>query len=110
MARIERQTKRYPTDLTDKEWERIAPLLPGACITGHQRPTSGGVRFRGRSLVGMAPYRIVRLGVARSFQRGLLKKPHISDSLCLSVVERLRCWGGKSGVSWSFSSPGRCGI
>lgn len=39
------------------------------CITGHQRPTSGSVRFRGKSLVGMAPYRIVRLGVARSFQR-----------------------------------------
>lgn len=36
MARIERQTKRHPSDLTDsdltdKEWERIAPLLPGAC-------------------------------------------------------------------------------
>src|SRR3546814_4870649 len=28
MAAIERKTKRYPTDLTDTEWERIAPLLP----------------------------------------------------------------------------------
>jgi integrase len=41
---------------------------------------------------------------------GLLKKPHTSDSLCLSVVERLLCWGGRNGVSWNFSSPGRCGI
>ena len=39
MARIERQTKRYPTDLTDKEWERIAPLLPGACGAGRPRRT-----------------------------------------------------------------------
>ena len=28
MARIERKTKRYPNDLTDEEWARIAPLLP----------------------------------------------------------------------------------
>jgi transposase len=27
MAAIARKTKRYPTDLTDEEWERIAPLL-----------------------------------------------------------------------------------
>lgn len=28
MAKIERKTKRYPTDLTDAEWERISPLQP----------------------------------------------------------------------------------
>ena len=28
MAAIERKTKRYPTDLSDEEWEHIAPLLP----------------------------------------------------------------------------------
>jgi transposase len=28
MAAIERRTKRYPSDLTDAEWARIAPLLP----------------------------------------------------------------------------------
>ena len=28
MAAIERKTKRYPSDLTDEEWEGIAPLLP----------------------------------------------------------------------------------
>jgi transposase len=27
MARIERNTKRYPTDLTDEEWLRIEPAL-----------------------------------------------------------------------------------
>jgi hypothetical protein len=26
IADIERKTKRYPSDLTDEEWERIAPL------------------------------------------------------------------------------------
>jgi putative transposase len=28
MANIARKTKRYPTDLTDEEWEHIEPLLP----------------------------------------------------------------------------------
>jgi len=28
MAEIARKTKRYPSDLTDEEWERIKPLLP----------------------------------------------------------------------------------
>jgi len=28
MAEIEKKTKRYPSDLTDEEWERINPLLP----------------------------------------------------------------------------------
>lgn len=28
MAEIERHRKLYPSDLTDAEWERIAPLLP----------------------------------------------------------------------------------
>jgi hypothetical protein len=28
MAQIAEKTKRYPSDLTDEEWERIAPLMP----------------------------------------------------------------------------------
>ena len=28
MAEIARKTKRYPSDLTDDEWERIKPLIP----------------------------------------------------------------------------------
>ena len=27
MADIEKKTKRYPTDLTDAEWDRITPFL-----------------------------------------------------------------------------------
>ena len=39
MAKIERKTKRYPSDLTDEEWAAMAPLLPGAAHTGRQRST-----------------------------------------------------------------------
>jgi transposase len=28
MADIEKKTKHYPTDLTNEEWERIAPFMP----------------------------------------------------------------------------------
>ena len=28
MARIAQETKCYPSDLTDEEWERIAPPMP----------------------------------------------------------------------------------
>lgn len=36
-AKIERKTRRYPSDLTDEEWSAIAPLLPGAGRTGRKR-------------------------------------------------------------------------
>jgi len=34
MAEIEKKTERYPTDLTDEEWARIEPFLPGAAKSG----------------------------------------------------------------------------
>ena len=37
-------------------------------ITGHLEPSQGDVIFEDKSIVGMAPYRIVKLGIARSFQ------------------------------------------
>ena len=37
-------------------------------ITGTLRPTSGDIRFQGRSIVGLPPYRIAALGIARTFQ------------------------------------------
>ena len=37
MARIARKTKRYPSDLTDEEWERIAPLMPKPRRRGRPR-------------------------------------------------------------------------
>jgi branched-chain amino acid transport system ATP-binding protein len=38
-------------------------------ITGHLHPTQGEVLYRGRNITGLAPPRIVKLGLARSFQR-----------------------------------------
>ena len=37
-------------------------------ITGFVKPTVGEVIYRGRDITGWAPYRIVRVGIARTFQ------------------------------------------
>src|ERR1700733_1352867 len=37
MAKIAKKTKRYPSDLTDEEWEQIAPLLPKPGRRGRPR-------------------------------------------------------------------------
>src|SRR6195952_509748 len=37
MAKIAKETKRYPSDLTDEEWERIAPLMPKPGRRGRPR-------------------------------------------------------------------------
>lgn len=37
-------------------------------IAGHGRPDSGDIRFGQRSLIGLSPDRICRLGIARTFQ------------------------------------------
>ena len=35
--KIAKATKRYPSDLTDKEWETLQPLLPGYASQGRLR-------------------------------------------------------------------------
>jgi ABC-type branched-subunit amino acid transport system ATPase component len=37
-------------------------------ITGFIRPDAGKIEFRGRDITGWMPYRIARLGIARTFQ------------------------------------------
>ena len=45
-------------------------------VTGYLKPTSGTVRFQGSDITGMAPRRITRLGICRSFQI-----PQVFDTL-----------------------------
>jgi branched-chain amino acid transport system ATP-binding protein len=37
-------------------------------ITGFVKPTSGEVFYKGRNITNWAPHKIVRLGIARTFQ------------------------------------------
>jgi len=52
-------------------------------IAGNTRPSAGDIRYAGRSLVGLRPDQICRLGVARTFQ---IVKPFPA----LTVLENLR--------------------
>ena len=54
MADIAKKTKRYPSDLTDEEWERIAPLLPRPAKKGRKpevdlREVLNAIRYMARS-------------------------------------------------------------
>jgi branched-chain amino acid transport system ATP-binding protein len=63
-------------NLTIAESERHAIIGPNGAgkstlfnlITGHLRPDSGTVNYRGEDITGMKPHTIVRKGVSRSFQ------------------------------------------
>jgi hypothetical protein len=49
-AKIEKKTKRYPSDLTDEEWERIAPLMPKPGRRGGRGRSNPGGDQRATSL------------------------------------------------------------
>jgi branched-chain amino acid transport system ATP-binding protein len=77
--------------LTIQEGELVALIGPNGAgkttvfnlITGVYRPDTGAMRFRGESLVGLAPHRIVGMGIARTFQNIRLFKD-------LSVLDNVR--------------------
>ena len=64
-------------------------------ITGVYRPGSGDVRFAGRSLAGMPPHAITRLGIARTFQSLRL-------FLNMSVIENVMAatYGHTKAMPW----------
>jgi branched-chain amino acid transport system ATP-binding protein len=85
-------------DLCVQAGERVALIGPNGAgkstlfnlISGHARPSSGFVHLHGRSITGLQPFAIARLGLARSFQISNLFPQ-------LSVYENLRC-----SVLWSL--------
>ena len=58
-------------------------------ITGHLQPTSGEVRFRGEQITGIAPHRIVKLGIARSFQRiNIYPRMTVFENVQVALIAR----------------------
>jgi branched-chain amino acid transport system ATP-binding protein len=64
-------------------------------ITGVYQPSSGDVRFAGQSIAGLAPHRIARLGIGRTFQSLRL-------FLNMSVIENVMAatYGNTKAMPW----------
>ena len=62
--------------VTMAEGETLAVIGPNGsgktslfnCVTGIYRPTSGAIRLRGESILGLSPDEVTRRGIARTFQ------------------------------------------
>ncbi len=52
-------------------------------VAGFYQPDAGHVRFEGKDLVGMKPYQVCALGVARTFQ---VTKPFVNNTVLENVM------------------------
>jgi branched-chain amino acid transport system ATP-binding protein len=56
-------------------------------ITGHLAPSGGRILFDGRNITGLAPHRVARQGVSRSFQRtNLFPRLTVRENLRLAAA------------------------
>ncbi|MBO0737381.1 MAG: ABC transporter ATP-binding protein [Alphaproteobacteria bacterium] len=67
-------------------------------ISGHLQPDAGTVRLDGRDITGVAPHRICRMGVGRSFQRtNIFPKLTVFENLQAAFLvhhgQGLNFWG-----------------
>src|SRR5215475_188337 len=70
-------------------------------ITGHLQPDKGRVLFEGRDLVGLPPQKIVRLGIARSFQRiNIYPRLTVFENVQVALIAH-------EGQQWNLLRPGR---
>ncbi len=59
-------------------------------ITGALVPDQGKVIFEGQDIVGMEPFDIVRLGMARAFQRtNIFPKMTVLENIVITIITRL---------------------
>jgi len=66
----------HELDLHVDEHEIVSVIGPNGAgkttlfniITGIYEPSAGEIDFEGRSIVGLSPHRITKLGIARTFQ------------------------------------------
>ena len=61
--------------------------------TGYLRPQAGQITYGGRPILGLAPRRIVGLGIARSFQLPQLFTEHsVLENVALAIAAREGIW------------------
>ena len=60
-----------------------------SCLTGYLKPTHGEARFEGRSLSGLSPERVCKLGVVRTWQKVRpLAKLSVLDNVVVGALCR----------------------
>jgi branched-chain amino acid transport system permease protein len=69
-------------------------------ISGLYRPSSGRVKLDDRVISGLRPYRISRLGVARTFQHLRLFRDLTARENLLVTLDRTRTWWSWRYVAW----------
>ena len=83
------------TQLEVREGERLALIGPNgagkstlfALISGQLAPSAGTIRLNGRDVTGMAPHRLARMGLGRSFQvSNLFGALSVRENLCIAAM------------------------
>jgi len=78
------------------------------CLTGFDKPTSGDVRLRGKSLLKLARHKVVKAGVARTFQ---IVKPFPDLPVLANVLVPLIVAGTKGDIkAQAFAVLERVGL
>ena len=58
-------------------------------ITGHLKPSRGEVSFKDKTITALAPHKIVKLGLARSFQRiNIFPRMTVFENIQTSLIAR----------------------
>jgi branched-chain amino acid transport system ATP-binding protein len=62
-------------------------------VTGYLTPQAGEIHYDGQPILGLAPRRLVRLGIARSFQLPQLFVEHtVAENVALAIAAREGLW------------------
>lgn len=124
MAEIARKTTRYPSDLTNEEWESIDPLMPKPPRRGHRigvdlREMPNAIRYMARSGGGwrrlphnLGPWQTVYWWFHRSVRRMLFQTIHEVSLMLdreLAAVIRARPAASCIRPRWPCSRSG-CGL
>ncbi|TWI58873.1 ABC transporter ATP-binding protein [Halalkalibacter nanhaiisediminis] len=71
------------------------------CISGLYRPSNGEIRFEGKNILGMKPYKRTNLGIARAFQNiALFAHMSVLDNLKLGRHILMKSGPLSGGIYW----------
>ncbi|MGH7691788.1 MAG: ABC transporter ATP-binding protein [Candidatus Dormibacteria bacterium] len=77
-------------------------------ICGLVRPEAGSIRYRGRQLLGVAPHRLIRLGIARTLQGlGLWPTLTVLENVVLGAARRPNFGAALLGLPHSWRAERR---